>query len=126
MRLFALCILFVSLATHGVGQNSKPNPQKAATSSQDAADAHNPSPQIVIQSQSNQQSPNQQDASRNREKQGFLPSPQVGFLPVSNPISFSLTSLGFSSHQRWAGRKCFCRRGQIGRASCRERVQISV
>ena len=35
----------------------------------------------------------------------------MGFLPVSNPTSFSLTSLGFSSHQRWAGRKCFCRRG---------------
>ena len=37
----------------------------------------------------------------------------MGFLPVSNPTSFSLTSLGFSSHQRWAGRKCFCRRGPV-------------
>ena len=35
----------------------------------------------------------------------------MGFLPVSDPISFSLISLRFSSHQRWAGRKCFCRRG---------------
>src|SRR5208337_1755561 len=31
----------------------------------------------------------------------------MGFLPVSNPTSFSLTSLGFSSHQRWAGVSAF-------------------
>jgi hypothetical protein len=76
MRLLALCILLTSLTAHVVGQNGKTNPHKSAAQGQDTTCAKNPIPQVVIQSQSNQQPANQQDATRKGVEHSFLPSPE--------------------------------------------------
>jgi hypothetical protein len=76
MRLFAFCILFASLASHVVGQNGKTNSDKPTTESRDTAGTKNPTPQVIIQSQSNQQPADQQDAACKEVKHSFLPSPE--------------------------------------------------
>jgi hypothetical protein len=76
MRLFAICLLFLSLAIHVIGQNSKPDTNKSNDNGQQAADAKNPVPEVIIQSQSNQQTSDKQDAAPKNAEHSLLPSPE--------------------------------------------------
>jgi hypothetical protein len=76
MRLFALCLLIALLPNHVVGQNSKPQPSSRTTHSQNATTPQNPTSQVVIESQSNQQPADQQDSARKRVEHRFLPNPE--------------------------------------------------
>lgn len=76
MRLFVLCLLLALLPTHVVSQNSKAKPDKYKDNSSSAARSENPTPQVVIQSQSNQQSANQQNAPSEKPQHRFLPGPE--------------------------------------------------
>jgi hypothetical protein len=76
MRLFALCIVISSLATHVVGQNGKPQPPSHTAHSQDATAPRNPPPQIIIEAQSNQQAADKDDAAKQTVLQRFLSNPE--------------------------------------------------
>ncbi len=77
MRLFALCILLASLPSHVVGQNSKVNPGKHTTDSQNATDTKNPISQIVIQTQPQQEPHDKKGSASEGIVQRFLAQPEV-------------------------------------------------
>jgi hypothetical protein len=76
MRLLVFCILLASLAIQVVGQNSQPDTHRTTNKRQEATDAKNPQPQVVIQSQSNNQAADQQNSARKNVEHSFLTSPE--------------------------------------------------
>jgi hypothetical protein len=87
VRPLVLALIFISLNAQGIGQQRKVKPQAAANEGQQRTDNQNPQPQVIIQSQ-----PNQQPASGDRKQHRFPLSPEW-VTAISTVLIFFATSI---------------------------------